>query len=209
MFGFEIELDEGIDDRDAFAINIAGPMCNILLSVLCMAMYWLVPVSYDYLNLFCLSNIVLAGFNMLPIYPLDGGKILRSIIKSNKIYKWVSISIKSVLSLLFLTLFIISMFNVVNWFYLLMFVFFLTPVNNKTPTFTLFKSSKIKRFERVVLIKANGDENLYALLKQIKKSHYTIFYLNMNKPTYVDEDMIIQFATHYPLNTRLIDIKFV
>ena len=87
VFGLSIELNERIDDKDCFKINIAGPIFNLLLCVICMAMYWLIPSSYGYLNTFCFCNLVLAIFNLLPVYPLDGGKIFRGLIKSDKTYK--------------------------------------------------------------------------------------------------------------------------
>ena len=85
MFGLSIDLNEMIDDRDNFKINIAGPVCNLLMVVCCMAFYWLIPTSYFYLNTFCFANLILAIFNLLPVYPLDGGKIFRGIIKNDKI----------------------------------------------------------------------------------------------------------------------------
>ena len=87
MFGMSVELDETIDNKDCFLINIAGPMINLLIAVICVAMYWLVPTSYYVLKDFCLANLILAVFNLLPIYPLDGGKIFRGLIKRDKTYK--------------------------------------------------------------------------------------------------------------------------
>ncbi|MBQ8615437.1 MAG: hypothetical protein IJ415_02605, partial [Clostridia bacterium] len=75
MFGLAVDLNEKVDDKDQFAINIAGPVCNLFVCVLCLATYWLIPTSYIYLNTFCFSNLILAIFNLLPVYPLDGGKI--------------------------------------------------------------------------------------------------------------------------------------
>ena len=78
MFGLSIELNEAIADKDSFKINVAGPVFNLLLCVICMALYWLLPLSYFYLNTFCFANLVLAIFNLLPIYPLDGYRIVDS-----------------------------------------------------------------------------------------------------------------------------------
>ena len=72
IFGLSIELNEIIDDKDGFRINVAGPVCNLLLCLLCLAFYWLVPTSDFYLNTFCFCNLILAIFNLLPVYPLDG-----------------------------------------------------------------------------------------------------------------------------------------
>ena len=79
IFGVAMKLSDCIEQEDDFAINIAGPMCNLCLCLLCLAMFWLFPKSFYVFNNFCLSNFALAIFNLLPIYPLDGGKIFASI----------------------------------------------------------------------------------------------------------------------------------
>ena len=86
-FGLAVDLNEKIDNEDQFVINIAGPICNLLLCILCLATYWLFPISFCFLNTFCFCNLVLAIFNLIPVYPLDGGKIFCGIIKSEKVYK--------------------------------------------------------------------------------------------------------------------------
>lgn len=206
MFGLSLSLDEKIADKDAFAINIAGPLFNLVLCVICVACYWLVPESYYYLNLFCISNICLAIFNLLPIYPLDGGKIFRSIFKNEKSYLKVDRMLRVALCLIFIALFVLSFFKTINFFYALMAMFLLSSKPNKQPTITIFKTAKEKDFAKIVLIKVNENNTIFDLLKRIKSAHYTIFYCNTTKTHYLDEDMLINFSLTHPLDSKLINI---
>ena len=124
--GLFIKLDEQIEDKDAFLINIAGPSLNLLICVFCMSLFWLAPASYNYLSTFCLSNLALAVFNLIPVYPLDGGKVVKSMFKNQKSFNIFNKITKSILIVLFASLFIYSCFNTINYFYLIMLVFFLT-----------------------------------------------------------------------------------
>lgn len=206
MFGLSVELGEKINNEDNFAINIAGPLCNLLLSVICVAMYWLVPASFKILNTFCFANLALALFNLLPIYPLDGGKIVSSLVKEERVYKKIDKVIRCVLSVLFLVLFVLSTFKVMNLFLLIIVVFLLTSRTKKAPTLSIFKYTKPKTIEKVVLVKANEDASLFSLIKQIKQHCYTIFYYKNERNNYIDQDTIIDYATKLPLTTTIKEI---
>ena len=67
----------------------AGPLVNVVLLPILTALVWLsssqdwadtLPNLHGYLKMIWLINAVLLGFNLLPIYPLDGGQILRSLL---------------------------------------------------------------------------------------------------------------------------------
>ncbi len=206
IFGLSIELDNKILDRDSFAINIAGPILNLILCLVCMSLYWAVPKSYVYLNNFCFANFYLAMFNLLPLYPLDGGKIFRSMFKNEKSYKRTDLAIRIILSILFAALFIVSCFNSINLFYLIMMFFFVTSTPKIKPTFSLFKTAKEKNFSKIVLIKVNDECTILQLLKQIKRNQYTIFYCNSLNTPYFDEDKLINLSLNNPILTPIKEV---
>lgn len=60
-------------------ISAAGPLMNILLSLVFVFFYIISPEGYFPVNIWIFGayiNALLAAFNMLPIGPLDGGKIM-------------------------------------------------------------------------------------------------------------------------------------
>lgn len=209
MFGFSVELGENINPNDAFAINIAGPMCNFFLCICCLAIYQLLPNSYAYLNIFCAANLVLAIFNLIPIYPLDGGKIFQCVFSNQKVYKTVDLIVRCILSIIFIILFIFSGFESFNWFYLMMVVFFLFSNRKEETTFSLFKYKNHKKVEKVEILRVDENMTLFDLLKKINSKRYTIFYCSNLKQKYVDEDMLVELAKHYPLTSKMKQISYV
>lgn len=207
LFGLSVNLDEKIDDTDAFAINIAGPLCNLLVCVFCLAVYWLFPISYNYLNLFCFANLSLAMFNLLPIYPLDGGKVFKGIFKTEKSYKKFDVILKSVFIGLFALVFLFSLESNPNWFCLLFIVFISLSFNKTTPTFSLMKQDKKKQFEKVVMLKIKPESTLIEMLKKVKSGQYTIFVFKTDNYHYVHEEDAINLALNHKLTTKICDIN--
>lgn len=62
--------------QDALSIALAGPLTNFVLALLTLALWWITPITYLYLENFLYANLTLGLVNLLPCFPLDGGRVL-------------------------------------------------------------------------------------------------------------------------------------
>ena len=76
--------------RQEFAIAIAGPIVSVLVGVGSYALFLVTPESLDgvrfVLAYLAVLNVALAVFNMLPAFPMDGGRILRALLARSQPY---------------------------------------------------------------------------------------------------------------------------
>lgn len=97
--------------RDAAKISLAGPVSNFILAILLSIVLKLfiffklgILANIGYLILVPIIqlNIILGVFNLLPIHPLDGFKIVGGLLTSNQSREWYSLERYGLIFLLIL-----------------------------------------------------------------------------------------------------------
>lgn len=66
-----------------FFVAFAGPLMNILLALIAGICWKIGFFSNDIANVIIQINVILAAFNLLPILPLDGGRIVTCFLPQN------------------------------------------------------------------------------------------------------------------------------
>ncbi|MEK7070311.1 MAG: site-2 protease family protein [Patescibacteria group bacterium] len=83
--------------KDAGLISIAGPISNFILASICAILMrlflffdqvTLVTIGNNILAPVIMLNIILGVFNLIPIHPLDGFKIVGALLSSERAREW-------------------------------------------------------------------------------------------------------------------------
>lgn len=81
--------------RDMMLIALSGPVSNIILAAFFVLIFKLAPSLYAEANpigrllvIFLRLNMLLAAFNLIPIYPLDGSKVVEGLLPESLAETW-------------------------------------------------------------------------------------------------------------------------
>ena len=115
-------------ERDTALVSLAGPISNILLLLTALINFLLKPTGMllTFVHTFAMVNIVLAIFNLLPIPPLDGHKIVRAILPRKARYYWEGIERYQIILLAILLIPIFPFGSIVSLIMGRVSIFFLT-----------------------------------------------------------------------------------
>ncbi|AYD41018.1 metalloprotease [Clostridium fermenticellae] len=102
-------LDDAEPKQDLI-ISLSGPVFNLIMALIFY--FFSKRYHFDQLNILFLGNLAIGIFNLIPGFPLDGGRILRDLLccrynyrKSNKIMINISIIIGILLMFFYVLLF--------------------------------------------------------------------------------------------------------
>lgn len=206
---------QNINFKDEIKIAIAGPFVNLLTAFLMVGVWWIFPSVHFFTESFVSTSLVLGLFNLLPAYPLDGGRIfvnLTSQFISRKTAKNITLAINLVLCALFFCLFCVFCFVNFNPSFFLMAMFMLGGVldlnfSTKYEKINIF-NKKIKNFVKPTFVCISPEVTIGEILKKIQSSKTYVFCLVLpnGKIVNLSEKMIVNLSLLHPYNCKLSEL---
>ncbi|MEW9096659.1 MAG: M50 family metallopeptidase [Clostridiaceae bacterium] len=190
------DIDEA-STKEELIISLSAPLINLILAAVFYMLFTINPLNIYLLLYEC--NLIIGLFNLIPAYPLDGGRIIRGILNYKYIYK------KANLITVYISL-ILGIFLI----FIYLFLFFAGKSNISLGLIALFIIiSSIKERERITYIimgdiikkknkflKRGYIENrsisvsykstLVSILSIVEKNKYNIFYVLDNDMKVID-----------------------
>ena len=208
---------EGLSYKDEIAVALAGPLTNLFICVLFTALWWMMPECYLYTDTVVLTNLTVASINLLPAYPLDGGRVfcafLSCFLPRERALKIVKIIGLAFCALLF-GLFIFSCFRAINLSlaFFSAFMLFGSLVKTKQSAYVkIFKNrelffTSVKPIKRLAV---NGDIYLKQLLSLLPSDSFfelVIIDKKNNVRHFLDAKKSEELISSYLYYDKIVDI---
>ena len=202
IFGGNAEI-KGIGDNYVIEgiVALLGPLTSVFTGFLWQAgvNLHILPAWQEFVDYsFCIALI-----NLMPVYPLDGGRILSSVlkgafgeIKGKKVLNVISISF----STLFLIKNIITLilFNRASTLVMAIFMFVASLKSLKNKNHLFLRENKWQKAENIKIIKAYENESILNVSKKICGNEFYIIMIFSN------QENIIGYLTEKQLNDALL-----
>lgn len=206
--------EKTFESKDEMLIAFAGPAVNFLLSIILITLWWIFPVIYNFTYDFVFNSFMLGLINLLPCYPLDGGRIVVGFFSQGKertkIIKVLRI-LNYIFSAIFLILFVVSCFINFNPSFALVGCFLLigsidTNEEGKYK-FSIIKN-RAKNFSKPMFVYVYENAVLKDLIRHLEQNKHTIFVVEYSngKTKFIDENIVKSLALNFSLNLTISQI---
>lgn len=187
------DIDEASAEEDLM-IALSAPALNIFLGTLFYFLYRI--YGENLLYIFFQHNMIIGGINLIPAFPLDGGRIVRDIIMSKTVYKVankITVYISILIGIILMGIYLFLFFGGNNNASLGMIALFImiSSLNEKNRIAYVIMSDVIKKQYKFIKrgymvnnsISVYYKKDLLSIVSIIEKNKYNIFFVldeNMN-----------------------------
>lgn len=209
-----------VENKHEILIAIAGPITSLIVAIVTVALWWIFPKLIDITGIFTMVNLSIFAVNLLPIFPLDGGRILGAILKNkmplDKALKITKSTGFFIIICLFI-LYIVSSFFTINYSLALFIIFttialFFSKNNEKYVLKSKIFSNDKNLIKGVkVNIKAISELanllELYKLLEPNSLNYVIVLDKNRNTSFTLNDTQIQYCIMNFGLDITLANLK--
>ncbi|KYD10881.1 M50 family metallopeptidase [Heyndrickxia sporothermodurans] len=221
-FGGVAEMDEHGNRplKEELLVILAGPIQHVWLAIVMFVLFKMHIISISFFQTFMDYNLMILLFNLLPIWPLDGGKLLHLLFSVNKPFLQ-AIRITLFISLLFLLIFhvisiIITPFNLNIWI-VVIYLYISLWAEWKQMNFVFMRFlleryyGKKMDFKRLRPLNINGEEFLYEVLEKFQrgKKHPLLIMKDGKEIGHLDENEVLHaYFAEKQIDAKVKDLMY-
>ena len=199
---------EGISPVDEIKLALCGPLVNLVLCVAAAGLWWFYPITYAYTDTVFYANASMLLLNLLPAYPLDGGRVVKCLICRGLPQKAVNIALRIANVLVVIGLIFVFFFAYKNYSVLAVAAFLLCSAFEKSkPAQKInFAARKKKRGRDIRYVILDESATYRDALKFVDSSRYLV--LQIYGDVFLDEiteDELYQKLLNHNIYDKIIE----
>ncbi len=207
-YGASAECDlQGISPADEIKLAMAGPLVNLVICTLCAGLWWFFPETYGYTDLIFYAGAAMLVLNLLPAYPLDGGRAAKCVLCKFLSRKALDITMRVLGALTAVGMILMFAFVLRNYTLIAVALFLLcSALEKKTPASRInFAKRKKKRGREIRYVILGEDATYRDALRFVDDSRYLV--LQIYGEVFLDEiteDELYEKLQHSGLYERIL-----
>lgn len=207
--------EKSFDSKDEIMIALAGPMVNIFEVIIIVMFWWVFPESYGLTFHIVTQALMLGLFNLLPCYPLDGGRILCGVLSRDMARKKavkIAMILNYFFSFLIVLMFVVSCFYNANPSLLASAIFLVLgnlDIRNESQYKPIvFMKKTRKNFSKPFFVYVDSNCSIAELLRHIEINKFTIFVVKFDdeRVKMLDENLIAKLSLSHSINEKISEI---
>ncbi len=171
---------DGISAKDEIVLALAGPAVNAALCVAVAGLWWFFPEAYAYTDTVMQANLAMLICNLLPAYPLDGGRVARCALCAlfgERVADIVQKSLSVALSACFIALFFVFAYNLTFLFFALFLLCSVFEKRTRARLIDFTSANKLKRGVRVKYVLVDERLTFKDAAKHLSEKYYLVLQL--------------------------------
>ncbi len=171
---------DGIRAGDEIKLALAGPAVNAAVCVALAGLWWFFPQTYAFTDSVLQANLAMLAVNLLPAYPLDGGRVAGSVLSKLFSKRVATIILKCVAALCAVALTVAFFLSGYNPSLLMFALFLVCSAIEKSPTAKLINFSsegKLKRGIEVKYVLCDRSLTYKEAFKKLDDKRYLVLQL--------------------------------